>query len=536
MNDVDFYLSALPAIKKQIETYPLEITEGTHKAIAEYKIHAVKERNRSVNELLEKYNLDFNKIINLLYKKAESLTPTSINPIIAPLAEEVRNLKRILKYENPYNDVFDQTKLSKICYDLDRVEQNNLQEINQIILYVIQKFKQAGITLTAIDFNYSIYLNEYMNVFFKTIEAQDKKEELEITFNRLYWKCPMILTHLKLCIRFLAKKYQKKLSNYCIRHKQELIKKAGTTENEFHLLYLQKKNKLNELERQDAYTLVESFKKKEDVITDYLETNELREKKLNSFVPNNSFSLLSELDKEKFFQNILELNQTLDEWIKIEHYKFLLDDVKNRMDEFKNHKNDTKQKQSEIKKIEKKRAKIVKQYDWLKKISKSNEKIASKQATKLVEIEELIQQLNTKYHELDDAIITNRAGLRLTKSSTLYDAFEFAKSFYGYCKEQIANQNELSENVNQEMDDFEKYVLDCNHILSKNLNLTISYDIKEKIHEKCTLLNIKIDESSLDDLDSLKKDLDFIQKVYDLSKLSITLNDIQFICDVNDLK
>ncbi len=46
-----------------------------------------------------------------------------------------------------------------------------------------------------------------------------------------------------------------------------------------------------------------------------------------------------------------------------------------------------------------------------------------------MEIEELIQQLNTKYRELDDAKITSRAGACLDKSSTLYDAFDFAKIF-----------------------------------------------------------------------------------------------------------
>ena len=87
MNNLDLYLNAIPSIKGKIEAYPLEITEGTHKVIAEYKIHAAKERNRSVNELLASYRSDMESIKTVLQAKAQNLTPTGENPNIAPLTE-----------------------------------------------------------------------------------------------------------------------------------------------------------------------------------------------------------------------------------------------------------------------------------------------------------------------------------------------------------------------------------------------------------------------------------------------------------------
>src|SRR5699024_11349848 len=114
--------------------------------------------------------------------------------------------------------------------------------------------------------------------------------------------------------------------------------------------------------------------------------------------------------------------RTLEEWMTIDHFRFILEDVKKRMEDSKKHKNDVKTKEKEIAKLEKNRAKIVKKYDWWNKVSKNKVKIENKQAARLVEIEELIQQLNTKYRELDDAKITSRAGACLDKSSTLYDA------------------------------------------------------------------------------------------------------------------
>lgn len=536
MNNLEIYLASIPSIKEKIESYPLEITEGTHKVMAEYKIHAAKERNRSVNELLASYHSDLESIKSVLQAKAKSLTPAGENPNIAPLTEEVRNLKRILKYDNPYNEVFEKTKLAKICYDLDRVEQTNLTEINQILSYVIEKFRLSGVILTAQEFDYSIYAREYMTVFFQASGDANRSEELEQTFNALYWKCPMLLTHLKLSIRSLAKKYNKALSSYCLRHKKELLEQTSTTEENFRTTYLQKKSQLTLLQRQDAYKLVESFKNKDDNISDYLETNTNRNKKLDSFVATGSFSTLSAPEQEKYFQNMMELNRTLEEWMTVDHFRFILEDVKKRMEDAKNHKNDVKSKEKEIAKLEKNRAKIVKKYDWWNKFSKNKEKIESKQAARLVDIEELIQQLDVKYKELDDAKITSRAGASLDKSSTLYDAFDFANSFYGYCKELIASQKDLTDSVNEEMDRFIQFILDSNHILTKNLNLAMSYDVKEKMQEKCTLLNIKIEDSNLEDLDTLKKDLDMIQKIYDLTTLDITLSDIEFICNVNDLK
>ena len=365
MNNLDLYLNAIPSIKEKIESYPLEITEGTHKVIAEYKIHAAKERNRSVNELLASYRSDMESIKTVLQAKAQNLTPTGENPNIVPLTEQVRNLKRILKYDNPYNEVFEKTKLAKICYDLDRVEQNNLTEINQILSYVVEKFRLSGVVLSAQDFDYSIYAREYMTVFFQVSGDANRSEELERTFNSLYWKCPMLLTHLKLSIRSLVKKHNKALSAYCTRHKKELLEQTSTTEETFREAYLQKKSQLTVIKRQDAYTLVESFKNKDENISDYLETNTNRNKKLDSFVVTGSFATLSEPEQEKYFQNMMELNRTLEEWMTIDHFRFILEDVKKRMEDAKNHKNDVKTKEKEIAKLEKNRAKIVKKYDIL---------------------------------------------------------------------------------------------------------------------------------------------------------------------------
>src|SRR5699024_2320000 len=111
------------------------------------------------------------------------------------------------------------------------------------------------------------------------------------------------------------------------------------------------------------------FKNKDENISDYLETNTNRNKKLDSFVVTGSFATLSEPEQEKYFQNMMELNRTLEEWMTIDHFRFILEDVKKRMEDAKNHKNDVKIKEKEIAKLEKNRAKIVKKYDWWNKVS-----------------------------------------------------------------------------------------------------------------------------------------------------------------------
>ena len=113
----------------------------------------------------------------------------------------------------------------------------------------------------------------------------------------------MLLTHLKLSIRSLVKKHNKALSAYCTRHKKKLLEQTSTTEETFREAYLQKKSQLTVMKRQDAYTLVESFKNKDENISDYLETNTNRNKKLDSFVVTGSFATLSEPEKEKSCKN-----------------------------------------------------------------------------------------------------------------------------------------------------------------------------------------------------------------------------------------
>lgn len=531
------YLNEMPIIKSKIENYPLIITEGTKKVIKEYAKFAANERNNCVRKLSEAYNEDLKIIRKCLTYKLNNLKPKYENPYISSLKDETKVLKKLFKYTNKYNDVYDKTKLAKIVYDLDSMESNNLANINQILLYVIGKFKKANVILNAKDFNYSTYTKAYMEVLFTNIESADLNTVMEDEFNKIYWKCPTILTHIKLNIRLLAKKYEKELAKYCTNRQNELFKETSTTLDTFEENYVNNEKQVNYLIATDDYLNVNKFLKKELNIPDYLEDSSTRLGKLNRFLKDKKFEDLTDIEKEKYFSDILSLQHTLDEVINCNMFSKVISDIKSRYNEISKNKGLLKTKQKEIDKLDAKREKLVKSC-FPKKSLFGYKKINEGKLNSLIaETEEVINNLNKEYRELDDIRINDKIGQMINKGSTIYDGISLANSFYGYLKSTIVKNYEVTDikEVDDLINKFKEFVFDSDNIVTRDLNLFNENDFTSLIRNKCLLLNINIDEDSLVDLNMLKSDIDIVANVYYLSKLGITLNDIKFIYDVSNL-
>ena len=74
-NNLVDYLTQLDTIKTILESYPLEIEDGTNKARLEFHIGARNERNREVNELIKEYKQDYDTIIRAITKRINNIYP-----------------------------------------------------------------------------------------------------------------------------------------------------------------------------------------------------------------------------------------------------------------------------------------------------------------------------------------------------------------------------------------------------------------------------------------------------------------------------
>ena len=68
--------------------------------------------------------------------------------------------------------------------------------------YFINKFSKVGIQVSLDDFDYSLYVKNYMKTFFQELEKGNvNSERLKEKFEEIYWKCPDIIVHIELNIR-----------------------------------------------------------------------------------------------------------------------------------------------------------------------------------------------------------------------------------------------------------------------------------------------------------------------------------------------
>ena len=67
---------------------------------------------------------------------------------------------------------------------------------------VIKKFEEVGITLKLADFNYSIFVEQYMKVFFEERNNGNvKSTKIKEKFEEVYWECSDIIVHIELNLR-----------------------------------------------------------------------------------------------------------------------------------------------------------------------------------------------------------------------------------------------------------------------------------------------------------------------------------------------
>ena len=135
-------------------------------------------------EYLEKQKEIYDEM-NKRYKKIISIKK---NPDLEKEQEEIKNMHIILDTIEMTKSSFEKMGLDKRIYKFRRFYKENLENINIEILECINKFNEVGITLTSDDFNYSIFVNEYMKAFFdnmQNINSKIMKDKFEEIFHKI---------------------------------------------------------------------------------------------------------------------------------------------------------------------------------------------------------------------------------------------------------------------------------------------------------------------------------------------------------------
>ena len=216
------FLDKIPVSKEILENMP----KNNKKNIELYK--------DSLNELKKEYTNIKNELFNEIKRRYSEETEKFVNnPEIKNTKDLLKQVEDSLYLVNPVKTPYEKMGIDENVWHLRKFYKDNLENVNNEILHCINAFSVVGINLTAKDFNYSKFTEEYMDVFFEEKEDITSKK-LKEKFEDIYWKCPEIITHLELNIRYLYLQNESKAEKYYEQEKINMLKGKNTEKEVFN--------------------------------------------------------------------------------------------------------------------------------------------------------------------------------------------------------------------------------------------------------------------------------------------------------------
>lgn len=482
-------ISILPHTKKADKK---KYTEYLAKNITDYK-----EKEEYIKEEIIKRKTKYLKIVQ--------------NPKIKELANLEPDYNKIMCL-SPLASSLNKMGLDINLFKLKYYYKNNINEVNIAIKTIIKIFKEVGLTLTLDDFNYHKYVKEYMKmVFTKNID----EKTLYTEFEKIYWACPEIITIIRLNFYSIYFNNKKQIDAYYTKtYKEENL-------NIYIDKLIKQQKEYDTLTHSDKRFIIDKFLNNDLLLNDYTETNIT--KLFNRY--------LNDKENEHNYDNLLKLLLNLKEYKEFTEYKSILETIVNLYKDKNTYQNLYNNKLKEIYKNESELFSLNKKLNK-KGIFKPKE---DKQRELSLKIDTILETLNTEYNELEEISIKDQIYNNIKDDTDLKETLEIIsiniKYFYDFYKEEYTNLTieELIKLINK----LKKYLYTNNLNIISNVKIVDNENICQNITDHYSLLNINITESDLEeDIDTTIKNINTIITYYDIQKLNLDINKIEFLVQV----
>lgn len=404
---------------------------------------------------------------------------------------------------NPINTAYEKLGFDILLYNLTHFYKNDLVSVNNDIKELFNKFKLAGIELSANDFIYSVYAKKYISELLK----DDNIDRMEDIFEDLHWKCPDVIVHIEVNFRILFNKHVKDFENYINSEAANMLKDGITYED----LLMKKNNLLVELDMLENYddaALISKFMGGVLTLNDYNRVNV--DKCYSRFLGENVD--LGSVDNK--LDDFINLYHNLDEYKSYLRSESLIKDAKEKYADKDKH-------LGECTKITKESADIIEE---LAKISNSIETGSEKKFfffSKKVDTEQLAVQLNEKvkeldqkFNEYDNAYIYENMAKYLDDTSSVYDLLKFLISYKSYLRTALKASEEDNDirRIKYMIKMYTEYVNNPYVNILKNVRFISDTDVQTLLVDHYKMLNIDLDRDqlNLDSIDDLSKSLSII--------------------------
>lgn len=524
--------------KTHIENFPLESEKGTKKLRAKFHRNAVSERNSYVEKQMNIFNYFSRRVYFELDSRITKLLPINNDLMFDEMAKDID------KYENLVIEINDKLSVSvKMNLEIllsSITDTISLEQLNTKIRTFIDNFKEANIVLTSDDFSYSMFTKTYMDMYFENIDKYDFKDIASVCFQKVYFECPKIIMHIKMCLRSIINKYDAQLVKYMDEKTKKELEEENVEKKQVIPEYLRNKTEYMWSLKKDPYRNLDKFLSKKESIADYLIDSPTRESKFSTFAIGGSYSSLDEEAEAKFDMVIRDFYGVLGELREFYRYEVILKDLIKRYKEKESSKATFDQKSKEVAESEKVRQKLLKDY-----LNSGKPKLfgfLGKDLTKVskLHINEELVKLNQLYVELDNAAFNNKIATILDDAASIYDIFETSLLSFSYIEKKFIETfgEEDDFDLEKEFKRYIKFLFSSFNDFLRKVNGLVDYDITKIVADKYKILglNIDVENISRDNIGSTKEVLEFVINSLCIEENDLNSEMINYICKIKEIK
>jgi len=529
-------------IGKQIDTDKEVIT-----VLPRNGIKAIKTLLETIKEMQAKYEHLNEEILKDIECRYDELTVVEENEELPKLENEILKLDVAIKNTDTRSS-FEKMRLDKIVYNVNGYYKSNLERLNKELVDCVKQFEAVGIKITAKDFNLSEYTQEYMSVLLKeAYNGQINSEEIKDAFEKVYWKCSEVVSHLYANIRYIYDKYENDIDKFYENKMDEILQNLNSTPQQVEETKIALMRRKKKIEDVDSKIILEKFYSGKLNINDYKEQNY---KKIFLDLLSQEASELSEKEKIEIDESIEKLNNNLTEYAKFNEFKFLSDGV-------------LEIREQELERIEKEKGKKVKktEFDLIKEnikktttaIFKLNDKLEKpskglfgrkssnekKSSAVILERNNLILELKKLYMQLDDEIIKQKIMQNIDETSSILDVLKIGSHYYGFMAKEIIKK--YPEITDKELGEMAKNIRDfitfSNFTVINYVKISDKKDLSIIIKDKYQLFGMKLSKENFQEgnIDDLIKKVKILNNYNNIQKCKFSVKDFEYIMAVKDM-
>ena len=510
-------------------------------------IKAIKSLLETIKDMTDKYEATNAALLKEIETRYDELTAVEENTEIPQIEKEILKYDVAVKNTDTRSS-FEKMGLDKVIYNVNGYYKSDLERLNTELINSVKSFKEVGINLTEDDFDISEYSKKYMSVLLK--EAQNgniNSELIKNTFEKVYWECSDVVTHLYTNIRYIYDKHENEIDKFYENKSEEILKEFQSTTEGVEEKKSQLIKKKNKIEATDNKIILNKFYTGTFNINDYKGDNY---QKMYFDLISKNITELSESEKNEMDENIEKLNDNLDEYAQYTEYKFLVDEI-------------LQLKEEELKKIEENKNKKVKKTEYdldrenVKKLKadifKLNSKInkpkrglfgkkntdSKKDSATILQRNNLILELKKDYMKLDEEILRQKIVQNIDDTSSLLDVLKLASNYYWFmAKAMIKKNEEITDKEIGEMAKKIRYFINFSNFTVINyIKISDTKELSIIIKDKYKLFGMQVSKENFqeDNIEDLIKKVKIITNYNNIQKSKFSIEDLEYITSVKEM-